>query len=101
MGFVGRTIVRSLKSQVQISIISLHPMPYNSLFSPLKIGYNMTKNRIFMAALTRDRAKDSIPSELMKEYYVQRVSAGMIVTEAIMISPQGYVSIMIVTIPCI
>ncbi|PPQ87188.1 hypothetical protein CVT25_015018 [Psilocybe cyanescens] len=64
-------------------------MPYNSLFSPLKIGYNMTKNRIFMAALTRDRAKDSIPSELMKEYYVQRVSAGMIVTEAIMISPQG------------
>jgi 2,4-dienoyl-CoA reductase-like NADH-dependent reductase (Old Yellow Enzyme family) len=43
-----------------------------------------------MAALTRDRATKTIPNEVMQEYYVQRChDAGHIVTEAMLITPQG------------
>ena len=42
-----------------------------------------------MAALTRDRATMTIPNNVMQEYYVQRANAGHIVTEAILITPQG------------
>lgn len=62
---------------------------YESLFTPLKIGDSTIKNRITMAALTRNRAEDSYPTDVMKEYYVQRANAGLITTEGILITPQG------------
>ncbi|KAH9478744.1 N-ethylmaleimide reductase [Psilocybe cubensis] len=60
-----------------------------ALFQPLQIGDVTVKNRIHMAALTRNRAKDTYPSDLIKEHYVQRASAGLIVTEAILVTRLG------------
>lgn len=59
------------------------------LFEPLQLGELSLKNRIVMAPLTRCRAPNRIPNELMLEYYVQRANAGLILTEATSISPQG------------
>lgn len=61
-----------------------------SLYQPVKIGALELKNRIVMAPLTRMRAVDArTPNEIMLKHYVQRASAGLIVTEATSISPQG------------
>ena len=59
------------------------------LQTPIKIGPYDLPNRIVMAPLTRMRAPNSIPTELMATYYAQRASAGLIVSEATPISPQG------------
>ena len=60
------------------------------LFSPILIGDLQLPNRIIMAPLTRCRAiNERVPNELMAEYYVQRASAGMIITEATSISPMA------------
>lgn len=57
------------------------------LFQPLNVGAFKLKNRMVMAPLTRARSNDErIPNDLMKEYYLQRSSAGMILTEATIIS---------------
>lgn len=47
------------------------------------------KNRVFIAPMTRSRAPQQIPNALMKEYYSQRVSAGLIFSEGTQISQQG------------
>lgn len=61
-----------------------------SLFDSLSIGDLTLPNRVVMAPLTRLRAGDNkIPTPLMTEYYVQRASAGLIITEGVQISPQG------------
>lgn len=61
-----------------------------SLFDPINIGTLQLKNRVVMAPLTRSRATaDGMPTELMEVYYSQRASAGLIVSEGIVISPQG------------
>jgi N-ethylmaleimide reductase len=61
-----------------------------TLFTPLKLGTLDAKNRVFMAPLTRGRStKDHVPTSLMVEYYRQRASAGVIISEATGISPQG------------
>jgi len=59
------------------------------LFSQIKIGDLALSNRIVMAPMTRNRAPQNIPTPLMAEYYAQRASAGLIITEASQISPQG------------
>lgn len=61
------------------------------LFTPVKVGAFTLANRVFMAPLTRMRASQpgDIPNDLMKTYYVQRASAGLIIAEASQISPQG------------
>lgn len=60
------------------------------LFSSGKIGDVEVKNRIFMAPLTRNRALgDGTPKKMAVEYYSQRASAGLIVTEATQIDPMG------------
>ncbi|PPQ80353.1 hypothetical protein CVT25_003636 [Psilocybe cyanescens] len=66
-------------------------MTFKSLFTPIQIGSIILKNRVTMAALTRNRAVETYPTELMKEYYVQRVNggAGLIVTEGILVTRQG------------
>jgi len=56
-----------------------------ALFNPLQLGDMTIANRILMAPLTRCRADaDHVPSALMTEYYAQRASAGLIITEATM-----------------
>src|SRR6478752_5903150 len=60
------------------------------LFQPLRAGAFTFPNRMVMAPLTRCRASAGrVPNEMMAEYYVQRSSFGMILTEATSISPQG------------
>jgi N-ethylmaleimide reductase len=62
----------------------------HSLFSPLQLGSVKIPNRIVMAPLTRNRAgEDNAPQPLNVEYYAQRASAGLIITEASQISAQG------------
>jgi N-ethylmaleimide reductase len=61
-----------------------------SLFEPVRIGEVELSNRIVMAPLTRNRAAPGqVPAELAVEYYRQRASAGLIITEASQISPMG------------
>lgn len=61
-----------------------------TLFEPLKVGDLQIPNRIIMAPLTRSRSDASrVPNELMVEYYRQRASAGLILTEATVVSTQG------------
>ena len=60
------------------------------LFSPLKVGDLTLKNRIIMAPLTRCRASEGrVPNGLMAQYYSQRATAGLIVTEATIVDPMG------------
>lgn len=60
------------------------------LFEPVTIGNLKLSNRIVMAPLTRTRAgEERIPNKLMQEYYTQRATAGLILTEATAVSPQG------------
>jgi 2,4-dienoyl-CoA reductase-like NADH-dependent reductase (Old Yellow Enzyme family) len=62
-----------------------------TLFDPIKIGALELPNRIIMAPLTRARAIGAgrVPNALMTEYYVQRASAGLIISEATAVTPQG------------
>ena len=62
-----------------------------TLFDPLKLGNLVLPNRIIMAPLTRMRSKQpgNIPQAMNVEYYKQRGSAGLIISEATQISQQG------------
>jgi N-ethylmaleimide reductase len=61
-----------------------------SLFDPIRFGDLHLANRIVMAPLTRSRsAPGQVPSSLAVEYYRQRASAGLIVTEGSQVSPEG------------
>ena len=64
-------------------------MKNNLLYTPIKIGSIELKNRIVMAPMTRCRAIKNIPNELMCEYYNQRSTAGLIITEGTSPSPNG------------
>ncbi|MGQ3890813.1 alkene reductase [Legionella sp. CNM-4043-24] len=61
------------------------------LFQPFRMGSLLLKNRIVMAPLTRNRAVHGTdaPQALNAEYYAQRASAGLIISEATQISPTG------------
>lgn len=62
----------------------------NPLFTPCSLGELNLPNRLIMAPLTRGRtAADRVPNELMVEYYRQRASAGLIISEATIISEQA------------
>jgi len=61
-----------------------------TLFDPLQIGDITLQNRIIMAPLTRQRAGDvRVPNALMAKYYAERASAGLIISEATSVTPQG------------
>lgn len=61
-----------------------------TLFDPLTLGELQLPNRIIMAPLTRCRADAGrVPNALMAEYYVQRASAGLIISEATSVTPMG------------
>ncbi len=61
------------------------------LFTPIVVGKNTLSNRVFMAPLTRLRSIEpgDIPTPLMGEYYAQRHSSGLIITEATQVSFQA------------
>ena len=68
--------------------ICANPVP--SLFEPLRVGELALPNRIVMAPLTRSRAgAERVPNALMCEYYRQRASAGLIISEATVVTPMG------------
>lgn len=61
-----------------------------TLFDPIRIGAWDLPNRIIMAPLTRCRASAGrVPNALMKTYYTQRASAGLIISEATSVDPMG------------
>ena len=61
-----------------------------TLFDPIRIGALSLKNRIVMAPLTRQRSGvERVPGPLVAQYYVQRASAGLIVSEATSVTPLG------------
>jgi N-ethylmaleimide reductase len=61
-----------------------------SLSDPIRLGAIQAPNRILMAPLTRARnTREHVPTDLMVEYYTQRASAGLIISEATGISRQG------------
>ncbi|MGK7930487.1 MAG: alkene reductase [Microcystaceae cyanobacterium] len=61
-----------------------------NLLTSFKLGDLTLKNRVVLAPMTRSRAGlQRIPNQLMAQYYQQRASAGLLITEATVISPQG------------
>jgi len=60
-----------------------------NLFEPQVLGELSLKNKIVMAPLTRSRAINNVPNELMATYYRQRATAGLIITEGTSPSPNG------------
>ena len=63
---------------------------FKNLFAPIQLGAYELPNRIVMAPLTRNRAGEgNVPHDLNALYYRQRASAGLIITEATQVSPQG------------
>ena len=61
-----------------------------SLFDPIRLGAIHAPNRVLMAPLTRGRnTRDFVATPMMVDYYTQRASAGLIISEATGISRQG------------
>ncbi|MEP3945646.1 alkene reductase [Ascidiaceihabitans sp.] len=62
-----------------------------TLTSPIELGHITLPNRIAMAPMTRSRTTQpgNVPNAMMAEYYAQRATAGLIITEATQISQQG------------
>jgi N-ethylmaleimide reductase len=65
-----------------------------NLLTPAPMGALTLQNRMVMAPMTRLRAPHAIPTPLMADYYAQRASAGLVVTECTMVAPlsNGYVN---------
>ena len=64
-------------------------MKTNTLFNPYDLGSLNLSNRIAMAPMTRSRAINNLPNDIMAKYYGQRASAGLIITEGVSPSPNG------------
>lgn len=66
-------------------------MSRSALLTPIRLGSLDLPNRVIMAPLTRQRSKQpgNIPYELNATYYAQRANAGLIISEAVQISPEG------------
>src|SRR5215470_16202497 len=79
--------------QVTAAVANFRPQaeqPFKPLFLPYRLGHLELNNRLVMAPMTRSRALDqNVPNPLAATYYAQRASAGLIVSEATQVSPQG------------
>jgi N-ethylmaleimide reductase len=66
-------------------------MTASALLQPFTLGRRTLANRVVMSPMTRSRSTQpgNVPNALMAEYYAQRASAGLIITEATQVSPQG------------
>ena len=86
-----------LQGSVRPSLAARHPIErvpleddLSKLLEPLKVGALQLPNRVVMAPLTRLRGTvDHLPTPVMVEYYRQRASAGLIISEGTPISPMG------------
>jgi N-ethylmaleimide reductase len=68
----------------------MRPFDPSPLLTPFTLGPSILRNRIVMAPLTRSRSdQQGAPPPYAAEYYAQRASAGLIVSEATNISPQA------------
>src|SRR5207253_3237393 len=85
----------AIARNAQLFPIIIHPdipdMSQSKLFEPYKLGPITLPNRLVMAPLTRNRAvpPGMVPSPLATDYYGQRASAGLLITEASQVSQQG------------
>ncbi|QUX27938.1 alkene reductase [Nocardiopsis akebiae] len=61
----------------------------SDLFDPVRIGRLHLPNRLFMAPMTRSRCRGGVPGDITVEYYAQRASAGLIITEGVQPSVRG------------
>jgi N-ethylmaleimide reductase len=72
-------------------------MAEQPLLTPYHSDKLNLKNRVVMAPMTRSRADNpaAVPNDLMVEYYTQRASAGLIITEGVYVSPEavGYINV--------
>jgi N-ethylmaleimide reductase len=59
------------------------------LMTPIEVGGMLLPNRMVMSSMTRGRAVDGVPGELMVEYYRQRADAGLVFAESTAICPRG------------
>jgi len=79
--------------QVNAAVANRPPQaeqPFKTLFLPYRLGNIELNNRLVMAPMTRSRAVErNVPNPIAATYYAQRASAGLIVTEATQVSPQG------------
>jgi N-ethylmaleimide reductase len=79
--------------QVNAAVANRRPQaeqPFKPLFLPYRLGDIELNNRLVMAPMTRSRAlEQNVPNPIAATYYAQRASAGLIVTEATQVSPQG------------
>lgn len=64
-------------------------MSTKTTFSPYTLGSIALANRLVMAPMTRSRAINNLPNELVTSYYAQRATAGLIITEGVSPSPNG------------
>jgi len=73
------------------SATAIHPIqPQPTLFSPYTLGDIALDNRLVLSPMTRSRALDgNVANPLAATYYVQRASAGLMITEGTQVSPQG------------
>lgn len=68
----------------------VRPSSAEKLLSPFRLGKLELPNRVVLAPLTRNRAAlGNVPTSLMATYYAQRASAGLLITEATQVSPDG------------
>lgn len=70
--------------------MNFHDPKANTLFSSYELDSLKLKNRFVMSPMTRSRAIEGrVPNPIAAEYYAQRAGAGLIITEATQVSPQG------------
>lgn len=61
----------------------------SNLLTPLTLGALQLKNRLIMAPLTRARSPGRVPTDMVAQYYAQRATAGLIISEATSVTPMG------------
>jgi 2,4-dienoyl-CoA reductase-like NADH-dependent reductase (Old Yellow Enzyme family) len=91
-GWIASCAAQQASYLICVANLAFEGYPFMStLFDPIRIGDLDCPNRIFMAPLTRTRASGDgrVPNALMRDYYVQRASAGLIVSEATSVTPLG------------
>jgi N-ethylmaleimide reductase len=74
---------------IRLAAIIVDSATMPNLFDPVQIGDLQLANRIVMAPLTRSRSRGLLPGALAVEYYRQRASAGLIISEGTQITPEG------------
>jgi len=91
-GVLGKANAEVAEPEVALRSDRLTAKPPLPLFTPYRMGNLNLPNRIVLAPMTRMRAgsDDHVPSALQAEFYAQRATAGLIVSEGIAISAEGF-----------